>query len=457
MKKQIILSLTLGFLLTGASKVYSHSSDLTSSQGIISAKSRINWVTREFTTDLSYDCKSASLQMPSGKKTASSKIALKMSQLIQPSLLSLFEDSKNTLSDMVVMEQLTLDQVYYFITHGYKTPDVFSKDLATLDSTNTLNINNLGKELVRQYFSYIPEKPIDLIPSRAYSGIIIDARGAYPVHGEYIESEVYPCFFPTIWDNQMNIVYEKGIVNPEVVKKTGLTAFHYSDDILQYSDRIGIDPLYIRAKEVYGRNRTDPIISREDALKILTVPENLKLLEQGKVVVLLDKKNLIYDIATPKKDEAYYVNYNTVRQHFFENKVQNVEIVDDASGIKITVDDLKFKPDSPELLEHEKGRIREIATGLNKIISENNGYTILVEGHTADVGKPVGQLNLSIERTRTVMNALVEYGLPKEIFTYKGYGGTRPVASNENEEGRAQNRRVDIIARPAATYIQYIR
>ncbi len=181
------------------------------------------------------------------------------------------------------------------------------------------------------------------------------------------------------------------------------------------------------------------------------------MLEQGKVVLLLDKKNLIYDIATPKKDEAYYVNYNTVRQHFFENKVQNVEIVDDVTGIKITVDDLKFKPDSPELLEHEKGRIKEIAAGLNKIISENNGYTILVEGHTADVGKPVGQLNLSIERTRTVMNALVEYGLPKSIFTYKGYGGTRPVASNENEEGRAQNRRVDIIARPVATYIQYSR
>ena len=353
------------------------------------------------------------------------------------------------------MQELSLDQVYHFITNGYKTPDVLSKDLATLNSTNTLNVNNLGKELVKQYFNYIPEKPIDLIPSRAYSGIIIDARGSYPVHGEYVKSEVFPCFFPTIWDDQMNIVYEKGIVNPEVVKKTGLNDFHYSDDILTYSDRVGIDPLYIRTQEVYGRNRTDPIIRREDALKILTIPENLKLLEQGKVVILLDEKNLIYDIATPKKDDSYYVNYSAVRQYFYENKVPNIDISDDLTGIKITVDDLKFKPDSPELLNTEKARIEQIAIGLKKIITENSGYTILVEGHTADVGKPVGQLNLSIERTRTVMNALIEFGLPKEIFTYKGYGGTRPVASNENEEGRAQNRRVDIIARPVATYIQY--
>ena len=121
------------------------------------------------------------------------------------------------------------------------------------------------------------------------------------------------------------------------------------------------------------------------------------------------------------------------------------------------MDDLKFYPDSPELLPTEKARIDEIAKSLKKIITENTGYTILVEGHTADVGKPVGQLNLSIERTRTVMHALIQYGLPESIFTYKGYGGTRPVADNSTEEGRAQNRRVDITARPAATYIQYTR
>ena len=52
------------------------------------------------------------------------------------------------------------------------------------------------------------------------------------------------------------------------------------------------------------------------------------------------------------------------------------------------------------------------------------------------------------------MNGLIGEGLDKELFTYKGYGGTRPVATNATEEGRAQNRRVDITARPRATYIQ---
>ena len=78
-----------------------------------------------------------------------------------------------------------------------------------------------------------------------------------------------------------------------------------------------------------------------------------------------------------------------------------------------------------------------------------------MEGHTADLGKPAGQMNLSIARTITVMNALIQEGLPKELFSYKGYGATRPRADNNTEEGRRQNRRVVITARPRATYVQH--
>lgn len=418
----------------------------------VSSRSKIDWTTRAFVSDIELDTQKAQIKMPSGKKTAAMQIKSKMAQLIQPPLLSLYADNNATLSDMVIADRITLDDVYHFIMNGYKTPEVFSKDLLTLQTESTTNVNLLGSQLVKHKTAYPPAVPIDLIASRPYTGIVIDARGSYKVHGEYISSEVSPCFFPTIWDMDMNIIYEKNTANPEVVKKQGLVAYHYSDDLDYYENIVGPDPLYIRADEVYGRNRTDPVINNKDALKILTVPENVKLLEEGKVVILLDKKNLIYDIATPEKDESYYVKYNTIKQYFYENKVQDITVSDSINGILFSVD-LKFYPDSPVLLPGESARIQIIAENLKTLLTDD-GYTILVEGHTADVGKPTGQLNLSIERTRTVMNALIEQGLPQSLFTYKGYGGTMPVASNETEEGRAQNRRVDITARPRATYIQ---
>lgn len=419
---------------------------------VLESQSKVNWLTKDFISEISYDTVKANLQMPSGKKSASNQIKTKMPQLIQQPLLSLFSDSGTTLADLVVNDELTFDQINHFIMGGYKTPDVFAKDLITLNTTNTTNLNNIEKMLVKHRNAYTPEAPIEDVYSRAYSGIIIDARGKLQVHGEYVKSETYPCLFPEIWDEKMNIVLEKNMVKPEVIREKGEIGYHYSDDMNSYSERIGADPLYIKATQVYGRHRCDPVISKEDSLKILSVPENVKLIQDGKVIILLDKENLIYNIATAEKDNSYYVNYGKVKQYIYENKVPEIEVSDSIDGIRFSVD-LKFYPDSEELLPSEKARIETIASLLRDILADNS-YTVIVEGHTADVGKPVGQLNLSIERTRTVMNALVAEGLEKSLFSYKGYGGTMPVASNDTEAGRAENRRVEITARPKATYIQ---
>ena len=250
----------------------------------------------------------------------------------------------------------------------------------------------------------------------------------------------------------MNIIYEKNTAEPLVVKSSGLVSYDYSNNTERYTSRVGNDPLYIKATEVYGINRTDPVIKRSDALKILTVPENVELLNKGKVVILLDQDKLVYNIATAEKDRTYYAKYEAVKQYFYQNAIPDVSVTDTVEGILFAIN-LNFYPDSPELLPSETPRIKQIAEQLKELLIDD-GYTILVEGHTADVGKPVGQLNLSIERTKTVMDALIDEGIDKSIFTYKAYGGTMPIASNDTEEGRAQNRRVYITARPRATYIQ---
>jgi outer membrane protein OmpA-like peptidoglycan-associated protein len=375
-----------------------------------------------------------------------------MPQLIQPPLLALYTDSTSTLEDFIIDEELSLDDVYHFIMNGYKTPDVFTPNASNLYSTNTLEVDRIGQKLIKHKYGYLPEEPIDLVPTRAYSGIIIDARGSLPVHGEFINEKTNACFFPTIWDENMNIIYEKNTADPKFITNDGLVAYDYSNNTDRYASRVGHDPLYIKATQVYGINRTDPVIKRSDALKILTVPENVQLLKEGKVVILLDQEKLVYKIATPEKDRTYYAKYEEVKQYFFENAIPDVTVSDTVEGILFAIN-LNFYPDSPVLLPGENARIQQIADKLKEILVDD-GYTILVEGHTADVGKPVGQLNLSIERTRTVRDALIAEGLDPSIFTYKAYGGTMPIDTNATEEGRAKNRRVYITARPRATYIQ---
>ena len=106
-----------------------------------------------------------------------------------------------------------------------------------------------------------------------------------------------------------------------------------------------------------------------------------------------------------------------------------------------------------ELLPEEKHRVAEIAKELKTIIVGGK-YTIRVNGHTADVNKPLGQQALSIERAEAIKNALVAEGIPENLFTCYGYGGTMPIADNSTASGRAQNRRVEIEITPQGPEIQ---
>lgn len=418
----------------------------------LSSKSQVDWTEKKFTSKISLELKKAGIELPAGRNSAESLIKIKTPSLLKNPILSLYVDSANYIGDVILEETITLEQITDIIENAGQTFPVFSQDGDSAETTNVIDMNKIGKLLVRHRYPYTPEEPIDIVSSREYTGIIIDARGTVPVHGEFVSSEVFPAFFPTVWDEDMNIVYEKNIADSKTVQSEGLVEYNWQDDFEIYEKKAGGNPLYIKACKVYGRNRTDPIIRRRDALKILTVEANRKLLRDGKVVILLDKKNLVYDVKIPEKTPEYYASYKEIKKYIYENKVPDIDVTDSLTGILFSVD-LKFIPDSPELLPQEAPRIRKIAEMLHSII-KNNEFTILVEGHTADLGKPVGQMNLSIERTRTVMKALVGEGIPEKIFTYKGYGATRPVAPNTTEEGRAQNRRVDITARPKATYIQ---
>ena len=68
-----------------------------------------------------------------------------------------------------------------------------------------------------------------------------------------------------------------------------------------------------------------------------------------------------------------------------------------------------------------------------------------VAGHTDNVGTPEANLKLSQDRALAVMTALVERGVKADRLTAKGYGQTAPIADNRAEDGRAKNRRVELV------------
>jgi outer membrane protein OmpA-like peptidoglycan-associated protein len=66
---------------------------------------------------------------------------------------------------------------------------------------------------------------------------------------------------------------------------------------------------------------------------------------------------------------------------------------------------------------------------------------VQIQGHTDNVGDSGANLDLSQRRAKRVAETIIDLGVSANRITYRGYGETRPVASNDSEEGRSQNRR----------------
>lgn len=419
----------------------------------ITSSSTVDWTSWDFISDLMLDIEGSGITLPSGRNTATTKIITNLPALEKDPLLSLYADSAYSIGDMVLQNAVTFENISKVIINGKRKPGILSSDMQSMMINHRFSLKDISALLVKHNAPYTPNIPIEIVSSRPYSGIVIDARGILSVQGEFVTSEAYPCLFPKIWDETMDLLYEKNMVNSEIAKIQGIVNYAWSDDEVSYQHIVGKDPLRISARKVFGANRTDPVISRTDALKILSVPENLQLLKEGKIVILLDKENLIYPVEFTIKNQSYYTKYKELEQFIYEKAIEDVVISDSNDGLHISIEDINFVPDSPELLPDEHGRLDMIAEKLLEVVKDNE-YTLLVEGHTASVGKPTGEMNLSILRAQTIINELVKRGIDKDLFTYKGYGGTAPIGDNSTEEGRAKNRRVEIVVQPKTTYIQ---
>jgi OmpA-OmpF porin, OOP family len=83
-----------------------------------------------------------------------------------------------------------------------------------------------------------------------------------------------------------------------------------------------------------------------------------------------------------------------------------------------------------------------------ELLNSNSSLKLSIEGHTDNVGDAAANKKLSGDRAKSVMDALIAKGVDKTRLTSVGWGQEKPVADNRTEEGRAKNRRVEIVKKP---------
>lgn len=102
--------------------------------------------------------------------------------------------------------------------------------------------------------------------------------------------------------------------------------------------------------------------------------------------------------------------------------------------------DVAFEFDRAEIRPQFYGELNAIADRLN----ETPNVRVAIQGHTDSVGPATYNQGLSERRAQSVADYLAGRGVSRDRMEVAGFGETRPVATNETREGRAQNRRVEI-------------
>ncbi|HKL85457.1 MAG TPA: OmpA family protein [Treponemataceae bacterium] len=407
----------------------------------LKAQSSIDWKTEKINSTLSLDAKKTGITLPSGRNAALQMLEMETPALLKDTFFSLLINSSSRLGDSIARGDVSLADLNRIIDQGIKTPPWFSQDLKQVSMTHTITLQDIGELFIRHDNAYENRPPLEKVATRSFSGILIDARGSLPVHGEYTEATLEPCLFPRIWNNKMELLYEKNLVDPKTAKQQGIVYYSASSDESIYRDRIGTDPLRITAREVFGQNRTDPIISSTDYLRIMSDSKNRALLTAGKLVILCNEDALKAGQLGPKKDENYYFAWHDIGSALSVASVSKIDFTDSWKGLKLTIYDIRFIADTAQILPDERSRLDSIASAL-ALAGKTAHFKI--DGHTASVGKPEGEMILSIQRAETIARELSIRGIISDKIQTAGFGGTQPVASNDTDQGRALNRRVEI-------------
>ena len=112
-----------------------------------------------------------------------------------------------------------------------------------------------------------------------------------------------------------------------------------------------------------------------------------------------------------------------------------------STGQKIILPSLTFKVNEWDLVKINNS----ILDSLSIFLNNNPNLKITIDGFTDNIGTVESNMILSEKRAESVKEYLVNMGVIENRISFKGHGSQTPIKTNETEDGRAKNRRVEIV------------
>lgn len=151
--------------------------------------------------------------------------------------------------------------------------------------------------------------------------------------------------------------------------------------------------------------------------------------------------NRNYALTVEKRGYLFYSAHFRLQgvHEFSEPFLRDVPLKPIVKGEIATLNNIFFETDSARLLPESTAELNKLLL----LLTSNPGLAIEISGHTDNTGTPAYNLELSEKRARAVYDFLIKHSIESNRLSYKGYGANQPVADNDNEAGKAANRRTE--------------
>ena len=148
-------------------------------------------------------------------------------------------------------------------------------------------------------------------------------------------------------------------------------------------------------------------------------------------MLTVKKKGFFYNVQFFQPDSAEYI----------PPTIENMKLDKIQTDVPYTLENVNFTYNSAKLTEISKAYLNQLAL----FLKEYPQYNAEIRGHTDGTGTEEENMLLSERRCRTVINFLVSSEVDAKRLSYKAFGKTAPMATNATSEGRALNRRVEVV------------
>ncbi|MBA3647746.1 MAG: PD40 domain-containing protein [Chitinophagales bacterium] len=257
------------------------------------------------------------------------------------------------------------------------------------------------------------------------------------------------------WSAPVNLGYPINTKNDEnsfIVSLNGQHAYFSSDRIQQKHS------MDLYEFDLYDKAQPNPVTYVKgkvaDAGSGLPIAATIQLidLDNGKIIMAANSdpnrgnylvsipagKNYALNVAA--KGYLFYSENFSLKEHNADKPyLIDVALKPIEVGSSVILKNIFFETDSYVLKDQSKAELNKLID----LLKQNTSLKIQVTGHTDDQGSDDHNQRLSENRAKSVYDYLVANGISPARLSFKGFGKTKPIASNSNEEGKAQNRRTE--------------